>query len=468
MDCLKVSLKLLPLTLFSFLFCSCLGIKARNIDFPDYPVEKIPLAYHFTINIDNKEKTVDVLQKTIISPVLLKNQSVSAFFCLSPLITEDFVLEACFLESPMQNGELEYQWKDGWLNIDCGSLKTSDQEIVLVFRYSIKLPKLMGWPRMPEHNIGYRGDFYQLQNWFFCLAPLNKNGEYLRWQYHSPGDPFNYQLASFKGEIFCNDDSLFAASGIKQKKTGQWEFENPVARSCYLLWSPRYQCYSLKKGKLHFKLYCQDKYQDKAALFLKRAMRVYLFYTDFYGPLYQKEIILVQNAYEGNMESSGLISIRKLAFDKNSERSFFGLFSLILMHEMAHQWWYDFCGSNQTDSPWIDESLAEYSLALYLRSLSFFHYRYWWKKYLDKHREPGSLNRSIYQFDNFTSYYSEIYKGGCFFWRDIEKSLGKRDFKILLRQILKLGSREVLETETVLDLLRQYGLNDIINKYFYF
>lgn len=40
-----------------------------------------------------------------------------------------------------------------------------------------------------------------------------------------------------------------------------------------------------------------------------------------------------------------------------------------LAHEVAHQWWYAQVGSDQVNTPWLDEGLAEYSTATYYRDV---------------------------------------------------------------------------------------------------
>ena len=36
-----------------------------------------------------------------------------------------------------------------------------------------------------------------------------------------------------------------------------------------------------------------------------------------------------------------------------------------IVHEVAHQWWYAQVGNDQVNTPWLDEGLAEYSMAIY-------------------------------------------------------------------------------------------------------
>lgn len=38
-------------------------------------------------------------------------------------------------------------------------------------------------------------------------------------------------------------------------------------------------------------------------------------------------------------------------------------------HEIAHQWWYAQVGNDQINTPWLDEGLAEYSMAIYYRQV---------------------------------------------------------------------------------------------------
>jgi hypothetical protein len=40
-----------------------------------------------------------------------------------------------------------------------------------------------------------------------------------------------------------------------------------------------------------------------------------------------------------------------------------------IAHEIAHQWWYSQVGSDQVNTPWLDEGLAEYSTATYYRQV---------------------------------------------------------------------------------------------------
>ena len=40
----------------------------------------------------------------------------------------------------------------------------------------------------------------------------------------------------------------------------------------------------------------------------------------------------------------------------------------VIVHEIAHQWWYGLVGNNQIRTPWIDEGLAEYCTAVFFET----------------------------------------------------------------------------------------------------
>ena len=43
-------------------------------------------------------------------------------------------------------------------------------------------------------------------------------------------------------------------------------------------------------------------------------------------------------------------------------------FEFVIVHEAAHQWWYSLVGNDQALHPWMDEGLAQYAVAVYIRA----------------------------------------------------------------------------------------------------
>jgi aminopeptidase N len=84
-------------------------------------------------------------------------------------------------------------------------------------------------------------------------------------------------------------------------------------------------------------------------------------YQDAFGPYPFEEMSVVEAPliYLG-MEYPGLNLIgMDLYRDQRSE------LEDRVAHEIAHQWWYAQVGNDQINTPWLDEGLAEYSMAIY-------------------------------------------------------------------------------------------------------
>jgi hypothetical protein len=71
-------------------------------------------------------------------------------------------------------------------------------------------------------------------------------------------------------------------------------------------------------------------------------------------PYTEADVVLDNNFWFGGMEYPGFV------LDLVS--------STALAHELAHQWWYGIVGDDEYNSPWLDESFADYSTDLYFNT----------------------------------------------------------------------------------------------------
>ena len=64
----------------------------------------------------------------------------------------------------------------------------------------------------------------------------------------------------------------------------------------------------------------------------------------------------------GGIEYPGLVVIADSLYKQESSFR-----EIVVAHEVAHQWWYSLVGNDQIDEPWLDESFAQFTTALYYR-----------------------------------------------------------------------------------------------------
>ena len=71
----------------------------------------------------------------------------------------------------------------------------------------------------------------------------------------------------------------------------------------------------------------------------------------------------------GGVEWSGLVTVASMFYETGPLAGMAGpARDFVTAHEVAHQWWYGLVGSDPRSSPWVDESLAQWSALLWVEA----------------------------------------------------------------------------------------------------
>jgi aminopeptidase N len=88
-------------------------------------------------------------------------------------------------------------------------------------------------------------------------------------------------------------------------------------------------------------------------------------YNDVFGPYpYQEMAVVEAPLLHFGMEFPGLNLIGTALYREQRAE-----LEDRVVHEIAHQWWYSQVGNDQVNTPWLDEGLAEYSMAYYYQQV---------------------------------------------------------------------------------------------------
>ncbi len=107
----------------------------------------------------------------------------------------------------------------------------------------------------------------------------------------------------------------------------------------------------------------QDESPGKSALqWAAGALNVY---QRRIGPYPFKELDVVETpTTAGGIEYPGLVVIADELYRRPEQRNYF---EFAVAHEVAHQWWYAQVGDDQVNTPWMDESLVQYTTLIYFQ-----------------------------------------------------------------------------------------------------
>lgn len=201
---------------------------------------------------------------------------------------------------------------------------------------------------------------------FYPVLCMYEDGAWRTDGYTAAGDPFYSETSSFYVTANIPADYVVACSGEVTSNEVKDDFkcveitaEN--VRDFAMFLSRDFACettaVALPSGEVNVEYYhvSDDSAKDTTAL-AADALKVF---SDTFGAYPYSSFKVVQAPVgAGGMEYGALVAIDPSVTDATE-------YARTVVHETAHQWWFGAVGSDQLNSPWLDEGLTEFSTAYY-------------------------------------------------------------------------------------------------------
>ena len=211
-----------------------------------------------------------------------------------------------------------------------------------------------------KHRLGYYDGYYYLSGFYPVVCPF-VDGKYLTYEYTPYGDPFRLENASFTLDLTLPIGMVCASSAEEVRREAQGNnvtlfYRAAAAREIALVASGRLRATTFLHGDTSILYYTADGSDKQRTLDVIEDAMIY--YESIYGAYpYPTYSVVVAPFFESGVEHSGMAVIScDLSFSQKKRT---------ILHETAHQWWFGKVGNDEYLSPWIDEGLAEYSVAAY-------------------------------------------------------------------------------------------------------
>ncbi|WP_172839036.1 M1 family aminopeptidase [Thermanaeromonas toyohensis] len=312
-------------------------------------------------------------------------------------------------------------------------------------------------PQRPA-RLGVWEDTFMVSGWYPILSPREKGAwrgmaEGIAW-----GDPYFADSAYYNVELELPPSLMVRASGRTTggEQRGErvlWTFmsEKPIREFAFVLapgWKQAYAQIDQTLITLAFR-------NQLPTSTLDIAMGAFAFFKEYWGPYPYSYLNLVEVPLEGlsGMEYPGLVflSTRK------------GYTPPVIVHEVAHQWWYNLVGNDTISSSWIDEGLAEYSTLLYYRVHDPVLYRQLKEDIIAEAGETlnleelsEALNRELKSFTSEKDYRQVTYRQGTVYWLKMEEKMGVKTLQEALRYIQEYYRFERIEAPWLEGILNFY------------
>ena len=306
----------------------------------------------------------------------------------------------------------------------------------IYMEYTITLPNI-------NHRFGYGEDTINVAN-FYPIACVYENGEYVIDSYHYNGDPFYSDMANYNVVITIPDNMQLASTGnitdiSSDNNTTTYTLKAITVRDFAFALSDKFNIVSDTIDNITVNYYYYDnKYPNES---LKAGIDAVKTFNSLFGEYPYKVLNIVEaNFVHGGMEYPNLVLISD---DVDIESDYIN----VIVHEVAHQWWYGLVGNNEVAYGWLDEGLTEYSTLLFYEqnpdynvntkdlikntTNSYVTFVEIYNKVFDK--VDTSMNRQLKEYSNESEYVYIAYVKGMLIFDNIRELMGEEKFSKALQ-----------------------------------
>ncbi len=355
----EFSLFLIPIYLCCCIFCLFACKDNEKKDIVDYYPK-----YDISLKID--EENVDCSVSIDYTSNITSNFIILQCYSIS---YQKAVVDEEYIEETYPNGVNFGKTYIESISVDekiCEYMVNSENSSIIVYSpveygrntrikicYKLKLANL-------KHRLGYYNSFYSLCSFYPYVCPI-VDGEYSVREYSKIGESELLHTSSFNVSVSISNNYVLIHTGEEINKTTEnkidtYHLQANNVRDFAIMYSKNVTMRSSTENGINFRYYYQkDSTPFDEIEIMKTATATF---EKLFGEYGHKNLSLVLAPFPfGGMEYSEVVVVSDSLKEQSREE--------VIAHEIAHMWWFMKVGSDEYYSPWLDESLAEFSTALY-------------------------------------------------------------------------------------------------------
>lgn len=426
--------------------------------------------YRFHVSLDPEAATVKVAQEVAFvnsTGLFLEEIPLQVFPNVYP---GAFSLDSVEGEHGGRRFAPSYTLNDAWLRLFLPYPVRPGDTLTLTLSYRLAPPLLdpLAWP--PEGNLGHTQDgrIFQLGHWYPQIVPFVRDKGWMVWEYHPVGDPFVADLADYSVWVTVPADYRVVGGGTRWAESGVWRFELAAARDMALLIARGYFELSDRVDGVEVVSACRQEHASACQGVLEEAKRGIALFRERYGPYPYSTFVVVEGEMNGGMEYGAMVLVGS-PFYEGYDGSAQAILPSLVVHELAHQWWYGVVGNDQVYEPWLDEALARYSELVYYEAIYPDAVSWWWQNRVDQWAPAGPVDATIYDYQDTRTYVHNVYGRAAHWIQDLRDRLGDSAFFAFLQSYYRHYAWQRVTRTDFFSLLYQESerpVDDLVRAYF--
>jgi aminopeptidase N len=239
------------------------------------------------------------------------------------------------------------------------------------FKFASKMPPASG-------RYGYMGDHFDVGNWYPTPVVYDRAGWHLNQhidnEFYQEWADFRVDLRVPKGFIvgatgnLLNADSALQDTSQAVKKwfyhniedtiTTLWQFEAKMVHDFAWTADPEYVLLQNEWNGINLNVLTMEHNAEDWKQVTEWGLEALKFYIQNYGPYPYKQLTIADTyVTAGGIEYPNIVFINTFI----SPDYALNHFKAVVVHEMAHNWFYGLLASNQTEEEWLDEGFATFA-----------------------------------------------------------------------------------------------------------
>lgn len=361
--------------------------------------------------------------------------------------------------SSVKIGGNEAEWEyegdaDTFLRVTLVDQLFPDERVKIEISYSLIVPNI-------NHRFGWGENAVNFANFYPIVCTYREGDGFCTNDYMANGDPFCSEVANYNVTISYQKNMTVAFGGdnVLTRENGDFlttTFTSKKVRDVAFVLSRKFEHLSAAAGKTTVDYYFYD--DEDAASSLEIAIKSVEFFNEKFGEYPYSNLAVVQtNFVHGGMEYPRLVMISDA--EKGED------YRYVIVHEIVHQWWYGVVGNDEFNEPWLDESLTEYSTALFYENHDEYGISYQsivdganstYKFFLKIYSSitggvDTSMNRAINEYATEPEYVNNIYTRGIIMFDSLRDVLGEKKFYACLKNYYKSYSFKIATSDDMID-----------------
>lgn len=283
------------------------------------------------------------------------------------------------------------------------------------------------------------------------------------------GDSTYTDVALFDVTLTAPQEMVIVTSGDVLTRTVSTDGQQTVRaftgpmRDFFVAMSDGYRSTEQEVNGVTVTSYYPAGYEQSGEFMLGVAARSIDIFSDLFGPYPYRSFDVTTAPMPvslGGFEYPGVIVMARRYYEQMPGE----LEEFVTAHEVGHQWWYGLVGSDQVNTPWLDEALTQYAAVLYFEQRYGAHKRaelvnlYFWPPY-NLLLNTGTDRPVAGPVSEFTEleYSNVVYGKGPLFFEALRDQLGDPRFLAALRRYAETNRYDVVAPADLLATLEQTG-----------